>query len=301
MEQTPDLRAEMIALELANAGALDLDGAFFVPRGLLRRAVTRDVESLETACLPGESAPVRQFVLNREGFYEALPEAMLHARHERRRDDTSGDIVLRFRQLEREKAEARAFFLPFEQSFFRLRTELERWESLNCPGWLGGGKQTALAAFWNLPAWMTERQTLLACYLLPCLHRIVGQTPLVAAVFEAMIGGRVVIEAIEPAPVACGLALPPLGAMHLGADAILGERVDEGLPGLRLRLLGWPAQRVAGYFRGGNDALLIDWLCGFLLPAGMDITIEIEAAEEDRCFCLDTDSSHSLLGYTTTF
>ncbi len=301
MEPIPDLRAEMLALELSLSGALDPDSAVYRPCGLLRRAVGRDVESWETVYLPAEPAPIRQFALNREGFYDALPEAMFHARREWEHGDTSADVVAYFKNLEQEKAEARAFFLPFEQSYYRLRVELERSESLNYAGWLGGGKDSALAAFWGLPDWLTERQALLACYLLPGLHRIVGQIPLMAAVFEAMLGGRVSLEPAEPEPADAGLPLPRLGALHLGADAILGERVDEGLPGLRLRLLDWPAARLVDYLRGGCDALLVGWLCGFLIPAGMETVVEIEVADTGRSFCLDADPGHGLLGYTAFF
>lgn len=301
MEHIPDIRAEMLALELTIAGELDPETAVFLSKGLLRRAVTQDVETLEATCLPGESSPVWQFSLNREGFYETLPEAFLHARREREHDDTPADIVLHFGQLEQEKADARTFFLPFEQSFYRLRMELEHWESANYIGWLGGGKGTALAEFWELPGWLTERQALLACYVLPYLHRITGHIPLTAAVLEVMLGGRAEISYTDPAPASTGLSLASLGAMYLGADAILGDRVEEGLPGLRLRLSDWPAQRLVGYFRGSNDARLIEWLCTWLFPAGLDVVVEIEIRAEDRCFSFDADSGHSLLGYTTTF
>lgn len=301
MKYIPDLRAETIALELYLAGVLEPESAVFLPKGLLRRAVTQDVESLETACLPGESLPVCLFNLNREGFYEALPESFLHHRRERQRDDTPDDIVLYFEQLEQEKADARTFFLPFEQAFYRLRVELETWESTNVPGWLGGGKGTALAGFWELPDWLTERQALLACYVLPHLHNITGQLPLTAAVFGAMLGSRVDISYTDPAPAACGLSALPLSAMHLGVDLIPGEYVEEGLPGIHLRLADWPAARLAAYLRSSNDTRLVDWLCNCLLPAGLEVTVEIESKAEDRCFSLDSDNSHSLLGYTTGF
>ena len=151
MEQIPDLRAEMLALELMIAGETVPESVVFMPKGLLRRAVTQDVESIESACLPGESLPVKLFSLNREGFYETLPEAFLHHRRERRRDDTPADVVLYFGQMEQEKTDARTFFLPFEQAFYRLRLELETWESANYPGWLGGGKGTITGATNNQP------------------------------------------------------------------------------------------------------------------------------------------------------
>lgn len=301
MEQIPDLRAEMLALELMIAGETVPESVVFMPKGLLRRAVTQDVESIESACLPGESLPVKLFSLNREGFYETLPEAFLHHRRERRRDDTPADVVLYFGQMEQEKTDARTFFLPFEQAFYRLRLELETWESANYPGWLGGGKGTALAEFWGLPDWFSERQALLASYVLPCLHRITGQLPVTTAVFEAMLGGRVDLSYTEPAPVACELSVAPLSAIHLGVDFILGEQVDEGLPGIHLHLSDWPAERLSRYLRGSNDARLIDWLCACMLPAGMGVTVEIETRHVDRCFSFDSENSHSLLGYTTIF
>lgn len=66
------------------------------------------------------------FEISRDGFYDILPESIVHNYRNR---SSSNDAIEEFKNRKKEEKEARNFFNPLENEFFRFRHLTENFES----------------------------------------------------------------------------------------------------------------------------------------------------------------------------
>jgi hypothetical protein len=121
-QTTFDLRVELLYDCMMNHGINDLD-VVIKSNGLFYRNYSKDKMNISQDLIDPD---VINIDISRDGFYDILPENITHnSRHNNVKDDP----VLEFKNRKKEEKEARHFFSPLENEFFRFRHSIESYES----------------------------------------------------------------------------------------------------------------------------------------------------------------------------
>jgi len=116
-----DLRAELLFNALLENKIDDLD-IVIKPNGLFYRKFSKDVMNVTQDV---NNPDVLNIDTSRDGFYDILPESISHNYKGKDREDA----VQEFKTRKKEEKEARRFFNPLENEFFRFRHFIEQYEA----------------------------------------------------------------------------------------------------------------------------------------------------------------------------
>ncbi|MBC9798009.1 hypothetical protein [Sinomicrobium weinanense] len=124
LQHTPlfDLKAELLFEMLLRHKIQERDIAV-MPQGNFYRNFSKDVMKVEPDM---NQADMWHFKISRDGVYDILPEGITHNYRSRNRSE---DPVEEYKKRKREEKEARRFFNPLENEFFRFRHLVEKYES----------------------------------------------------------------------------------------------------------------------------------------------------------------------------
>jgi hypothetical protein len=291
-----DIGVEALAAALLeNTGGLADSAQLKVrPRGHLGR-VEREVTGIAGTEFNAAGQEVVYLDVNREGLYDTLPEMLFF--------DPAMDGVEETEKtgyLARQQEASRRFLLPFEQTFYQARIDLEvaeRRAVREMSGWLGRVFRL------EVPAGSPVDPEKLAAFalVLPLVPGVVGKPDRAARLLSSVLGKPVTVVAGPPAP--CDL--PPaqqsvLGEALLGVDLVLGALFADGIAPLAVTIAGVDADEAGDWLPGGRHRLLVeDQLLPYLLPAEQTVTLEIEVDGGEGGFTLGEAHPGSLLGYTT--
>ncbi|MFO7613402.1 MAG: hypothetical protein R6W71_02050 [Bacteroidales bacterium] len=114
-----DIKAEVIMADLADRG-MDADKMLVASKGLFRRNYERDVAHVQF----DQVIDYLIFHLTRDGLYDLLPEGLFHQMYIYS-SMSSEDRRKQFARQKQEEANARKFFLPYENEFMQQRARIE--------------------------------------------------------------------------------------------------------------------------------------------------------------------------------
>ncbi len=291
-----DMRAEvLIALWLQNQ-RITPDEVIIQPEGTFKRDYSRDVLQIEEQ--PIGRSRFTTVHLSREGLYDMLPEAVFHQtdRKVRRSVEEAAEESERYR---REEKEARRFFLPLEQEYYRQRIWLE-FDELKY--WFNSARPENMAMllrFWGIEEGLFNReQSVFLLSLVPQLHRMVGDLETTAQCLQILVGEPVRIETTQCRPVRLAAELVSwLGATELGVDWTLGDRWYSDEPALQVTVGPVAGEALPSLLPGGDKRRQLSTLYGFFFPAGTDVDTAVLPAEPH--FVLEEPAYSGRLGYTT--
>lgn len=277
-------------------------------RGTFSRPFSPDVLTVDEVTGDAGQTSVTYADVSRDGLYDSLPEALAHpVRPVRPGDEWAADAVAESRRLHREEAEARRFWLPFEQETFRQRVRIEAQESEALTGrhgpvwdelhdWLLGPAAANLSP--------EQRASLLR--ILINAHRIVGNWPLTARAMSQFLRVPVALR-FGPqstggvASQRTGQAAPVrIGACRLGEDFIVAQPIptDDGGQ-VRIQIGPLTGDRLADFLPNGTGEGHVRLLAGYLLPADADYVLTIVPEPADAAFQLTNTPTTGRLGLTT--
>ena len=298
---TPSLRnltLERFADELLFTNASEDWPVLISPQGSFQRGYRDDILDV----VPAGQAKTIRIDVAREGLYDMLPEGLFHESPPGGAGIDTEAAVRDVEQNRREEREARRFFLPLEQEFYRQKIALEHQEHAFFQSARPGSRAGAfLRKLWGIPAELPAAQQQRFLCLAPHLHRLAGQLPEVERCFAFLLSVPVQLTPqyhLESAP----FEQPPvpLGEATLGHDAVLGDALDDPWPYWQLTVGPVAGEQLRSLLEGGATNRFIGWLAGYLLPAGVDYQLNIEVEADDQAFCLEDDTSFvGRLGHTT--
>ena len=289
-----DVRAETLAATfLAQAdGTLKdfgLEQVVVAPIGNERRRVGNDVEEVKRKYYDHET--VLLFQLNRKGLFDTLPQRLFL-----RLDEEYKDAKTRTKAIQQQIAEARKFFLPFEQAMYHPRIEAEQLEQ----------KYTEyfpkfIHAIWGLPDFadcLDDRQRFLLCYLLPEAYRVVGNWKLTGLCFEAVLQKPIAIDFVAPIELEIPDSNTPANELKLGDNAIVGTKFKDDMPGIEVTVKGVTRSDLPEYLPGGGKRrILEELLFSYFLPLDVAAVTRILVTEDALGFTLGEE----VLGYNAKF
>ncbi len=297
-----DIRGEVLAANLIKNGIIDIENLLLAPQSTFKRTFRKDVASLH--CIEKESLKKEmiEMPLNREGLYDALPEALFHFTGQSASVDKSvremceESVVLR-----QEEKDARTFFLPFEHAIYGLRIYLEQ-QANNMLTNMANFEE--LKEFWGILPEFNQRQSLLLMYLLPIVHRINHNLALVANCFSSILGkdvelqyGKCSVQAINEEQ-----TFFSLGNTILGKNTLLMGLINEGIPSMEVHIKYVGASELVSYLEGGVNFKILEFLYAYFLPVEADITTDIYVQKKEQQFHLlpTVANENARLGFTTS-
>lgn len=295
----PNLSLERYVDELLITTDPDVWPVLICPQGTFHRSYRQDILAVAP---PGRKTETIRIDLAREGLYDMLPEGMFHESPPGGAGIDTEAAVREVEQNRREEQEARRFFLPVEQEFYRQKIALEHQEhAFFQSAKVDSSAGAFLRKLWDVPADLPATQQQGFLFLAPHLHRLAGRLAEVERCFALLLPVPMRLtqqyhfdpESVELAPVL-------LGALVLGHDTVLGDTLDDPWPYWQLALGPLPGEQLLLFLEGGTMHRFIRWLAGYLLPAGVDYQLDIEVEPDDQAFCLHDDTSFmGRLGHTT--
>ncbi|MCU0451625.1 MAG: type VI secretion system baseplate subunit TssG [Bernardetiaceae bacterium] len=298
-----DLKAEVVLTDLVEGG-FSPDDLVVKPVGTAKRRYSRDIEKVSVI----EGNFGRNFQLhveiNREGLYDTLPENLFHLPQQRNPNRSTSQMVEEIRRNRRVEKEIRKFFLPLEQEFFRQRLLVELEERKLLLDDNADAQSELFTKFWNFPKFLDGQQCFNLVFLLPVVHKLVGDWDATAICYAYILNQPVQIEVVPPRPQPVSdeampaLVLGPDGP-QLGINLVVGQVYTDTLPGLRITVGPLDKKSLPDFLPGGRLNKVIEYLNGYLLPCETEVETVIELEPEAQIFSLGLDDASGRLGYST--
>lgn len=285
-----DIRVESLAAALLSWSAetsdeLSLDQVIVSPQGALKKRSNYEVKSIRKKQYEDES--VLFIEVNRKGLFDTLPEG-LFLRTEEEYDNPKE----RARSFDRQKKDARKFFLPFEQALFHPRIQAEQLEQEWTEQFPGFFQQ-----IWDLKSfedYLDDRQRFLLCYLLPEAHRVAGNWELTGLCFEAVMQKPVDLGFVAPFVYSISETAALTDEYQLGEGGVIGESFRDDMPALEVRVRGITLKELPDYLpEGGKRKVLEELLYSYFLPLDIQPLTRIIATDDAWGFIF----GEAVLGY----
>jgi len=297
-----DIDAEFLVSSLLDEDFKETE-IFVVFDGQFKRAWSRDISHSEIEHFESDDEALC-IHLNRDGVYDALPEALFH--DTQKEDSISGEEMAKeSMKLKMEEKDARLFFKPFENEiFFQLarlaQNETEIYNSL-FSDFLNG----LIPDFWKINERIPSSYVSKLIKLLPFAYKITGNYLLSSQALEFIIDEKVKIEieheGLEESLFAEKQECGTLGEGILGNDFIMGNRVSGFIGKITIKIGPLLHTQLKDYFINGNLNLLLDCFIGYFIPMELDTEIKLVLEENQNNFVLNEkeEVAGSFLGFNS--
>jgi len=282
----------LVGLVMNNNESLSLDQLRVRPLGHLNKTAIREVLSITQSGFDRDGKELICFDINRTSLFESLPEMLFHSQGKFEDPADQAEFIAR------ERENARTFFLPIEEEFYRSRIELELRE-------LAALKELNLHML-NVYGFdlsdVTEhnrQQVSLFAFFLPFLNKIVGNTELTCAVLTAVVNKKVIADESMSACYELPESLHSrMGSTSLGDGLLLGPNFSDGSRCLNFSICDVNAEELEDWIPGGTmRTLLEEKLFPYILPSGENYTVTILLNNTGEGTVLGDDQYINILGY----
>jgi hypothetical protein len=290
-----DVRAEVVVGELLDNHVHESEVAVQM-QNVFTRAFNKDILDAQL----DDSQPYHPFItlmLSRDGLYDRLPEGLFHAFSPQKQQEVS-EMVATYKKHQQEEQEARKFFRPLEHEFFLQRVFLEQREKHLLFDALGKDADELFRSFWNVPEGLPKEPVNKLIRLLPYIHRIAGNLPLVQLYLQAILEEPVTITCKNgPVPVSAGIQTG-LGECRLGVDTMTGNLFYADMPEVIVKIGPLQQRRVYDFLSWQPYGKLLQVCLEFLLPADVEtITLLEPHPDEKQVVVNDSRQKEGLMGY----
>ncbi len=298
LENIPmDLRVEVVVTDLLKSG-YSLNDFYIRPKGIFRRRFGKDIAEIEKAELKN-SADIFFININREGFYDMLPQGLFHnppgkgTKAFKQAAEMAEEVKIR----KKEEMEARNFFLIYEIELYQQRLAIE-WHERNLIETVSITMDDEdFLSYWELPAVFSKRQKGILFYLYPIIDNIRGNVKLMEKTYQLILGDPIAIKTVQK--IAGHKNVMPgfnvIGNRRLGLDLVMGSGVDQSVfPWLLIEVGPLNNKKVADYLPRAKNWMVINELNRFFLPFYMEYKIKVQAEKSE--WELGVEASGTRLG-----
>ncbi|PUZ25390.1 hypothetical protein DCC81_13930 [Chitinophaga parva] len=281
-----DYKPAVLAAELIEAGAVDLNDLFIWPVGGGQRNFSKDILSIDWY------APVsgyKDFVCiksSREGLYDMLPEGLFHPSVPYASTRSTEEIIDQIRIHKEQEKSARLFFLPLEAEINQFRILIELHENKIDKKNIYNDLVEIFRPGWEIFELLDAQQANIFLHMIPFLHQTKGDLERLQNLATLLLQVPVHI-ALVPAPqatLADGASI--LGEAGLGVDLVTSPTFNEGDDMVHIRIGPLPAARALTFYDGTRADKIIRTLVGYFVPADVDVSVSVEILPEERNLCL---------------
>jgi len=297
-----DFKAEVTAAEMIEQGAPE-DRILIQFLGAMKRSFRKDVEAIEEELSEYNDKEYVVVKTPKEGFYDMLPEGLFHHPSSNKSSNTEKEIIKAIKQRKEEERNARKFFLPFEATINFLRIQMASYENRLDKRTHYDELVNIFRDGWEIFQYLDTKQADLFLHLIPILHDLRNNHPVIETIMEMMFG--------LPAEISLRSQLPQHPANPISSkmgDSILGVNLtasntsfDEGTDEILINIGPMTNEVFQEFMPEGSKHKILELLCDYLLPVHIDVVTEFKLFEGERTIRFDDGINHlnSVLGGDT--
>ncbi|WP_456311792.1 hypothetical protein [Pseudomonas shirazensis] len=291
-----DIRAEVVANELIVSKTVVPDEITISNQGQFSRAHRSDILG---AAIQDDNYDKQEFLnikLSRDSMYDALPEGFVHSLSENNADKSVGQMIREHKHQKKQEAEARNFFMPFENEIFHYRTKIESVERDFLYKLNGSKPLEFFYDFWGLPHIYPAVLVSKFIQLLPYAYKIVGDIDLACRCLASIIEEKVSFSTTSSKEYSEEGEQIILGENRLGVDFIVGKHYMDYSMNLTIEIGPIVNKPFHYYVNDGEIKIFIDCFCEHFFPMEVEIKTVLLMNVETEEFDF---SKQPVLGYTT--
>lgn len=308
------LRAENIVSELISSGYCKLENIVIRPEHSSAYFFERDVREVEELINPTNGHKWFRISTPHGGLYDNLPERLFHRPVARVSDNQQWEDIKA--EETKQEAEARRFFLLFDDIIAKQKVAIEQFESQALDGQHTDFLDSFLSVFWpqTVSFNLTPTQKHNLFQLTIVAHQVAGNIESMEEFMGLILTNNTKIAFKETAyNVPVTNVFPSLGQARLGVDSILVCGHVTKYKKLNIQIGPLSYEEMAPYFPNGSAEKLLHFLCGLLIPVEIDYDIEYLPLLTPKTsttipnkpatlinFTLNPTDGCAVLGYTTT-
>lgn len=234
----------------------------------------------------------------RQSIYDALPENIFHPSTLGGLGKTEAEIVLEIQQQQRKEAEARKFFMPFEQeaSYVEMQallTELRLDKKVEYDDML-----RLFEKGWPILNRLPRMTALAFIYMLPILHKVRGKKSWIEKSLAFILGYPITIkEVFELKPIERNNIAFITGEAKLAINTALKGAQYDGVPEWNIKIGPIPPGAVSAVLPGSGFTDLVDLLLGYFVPAYLFASYTV-CTEREATFLNVEKKEKARLGYS---
>ena len=288
-----DFKAEVIAAEMVENGT-DADHILITLLGAMKRTFSKDVTSIEEELSEYDHKEYVLLKSPREGIYDMLPQGLFHQSNSYKTGKTEAELIKAIKQRKVEERNARKFFLPFEATINFLRMQMALYENRLDKRSHYDDLVEIFTEHWEIFKYLDARQANIFLHLIPILHDIREDYPVVENVFELIFLFPVKISLRRQLPV--HPAEPNqsrMGKGIIGVDLTTGnQKYYEGIDEIMVSIGPIQNETMQLFMPGAVNDSILQLLIDYLLPVHLDVKTHFELSDSDRVTRLADPTIH---------
>lgn len=268
----PDIRAEAIVADLIE-NDVDHEDVQVNHQGAFLRPVRRDVLSAEIKN-SNDTREIIELFLSRNSIYDALPEGLFHQPGEELPHKKSvATLAAEYKKRKQQEKEARRFFQPLENEFFRQRVDLELKERQLLRKFRHLFNDFLLS-FWRIDHTLPREFTIRLIRILPLAQELTGDMDSVAHALAYALNEQVSIT-IEYKRAKRPGGGNRLGQTGLGHDFIAGD-MTEPQPVAIVTIGPITHGDVQDFLPGGEALRFAEVFYSYFMPFHIDVETQVQ-------------------------
>ncbi len=271
-----DLRAEVVAAELIEKG-IKQDDITFNPRGLKRRPYSRDIADIK---LPNDDDDHFKFLLNREGMYDSLPEAIFHQPLNSKPFKSKAEILDEIKIQRQEEIEARRFFFPLENEFNQLRLLLELTERKSNDNFSGSSVIQLFYKLFGTVSYFNNSQIAVLLSLLPNIYELKGELKILSKYYSLLLGDEIKIKMKNETRIYKSEKVTD--EIVLGVSSLTSDHLIYSESIISIQVCATEGSRISLYLNDGICLKIMNFLNDYFLPFEYEKQLELVLPEKNR-------------------
>ncbi|HLO57289.1 MAG TPA: hypothetical protein VK179_00970 [Bacteroidales bacterium] len=264
--------------------------------GIFRRFFSHDVEKI-TSRTNTRNEQEWDIFLHREGFYDILPEGFFHTTSRKYFKDHN-ETVTEFSLHKTQEKNARLFFMPLEQEFYRHLVNKENFEQ---DFYFSPESIREFVDFFNLDEFgLDPYQKASLFFIMPYISSIAGNLALTETCLEIIIQEIIRIKQENNRAIKYTGSALPVGQMHLALESTLGESFPDANPLITIEIGPLMNSDDLMDYVAGDKRKLVEWLTGLFFQADLHTQFRILLKPEDEPFIIAGRDYESRLSYSTS-
>ncbi|AYL94955.1 type VI secretion system baseplate subunit TssG [Mucilaginibacter celer] len=297
-----DFKAATIAAEIIENEMVNAADVVILPKGPKKRAYAKEIAGITIDKKTGGRKPVTTIYVNRDGFYDMLPEGLFHRPPASSVMITEEEMIKDIKARREEEKQTRRFFAPFEAELNYFRTLVELYESRLDKKNEYDELINIFLKEWQEFKCFTKKQMLILIHVLPVIHEQRNNISFAASVIHMMFDVPVTLQYKTIFPKQknspASQAGTALGGGTLGVNFIAGK-VKEIEQKLMMNIGPVSATRMLEFLPGTIAAEAIDVLLSYFIPLGTATQFNLLADAASQKLVIGGVGANATLGYTT--
>lgn len=293
-----DIRAEVIINNLLKNDDIDESQYVISKQGQFSRAFRYDVLDAQIADYDLDATQMLKVVLSRDGFYDMLPENIIHAARNDSPEKEVDGMIREYQIQKKQQKNARTFFQPFENEIFSYGVKIEGFEQDFLSDLNGFLVPEMFYDFWGIGKDLPQLLVSKFIRILPYAYKIVGNVELACQILSSLIEEKVYANNKAYQKYLDEEQSITLGEARLGLELITGNSYDDYSSHFNLQIGPLKNFHFSEYIHDGAMKKFVDLFYEYFFPIEVEIETTILLPEEKENFEM-TSQHNSILGYNT--